>query len=147
MDVSRSAKAWHTTSNVQELSTQHHTNSISIITIVIKFKVLCSLCSLSSPSLTCRFYLVWLDKTDCCQRFMSRKQLIQGYPIQIALQDGKKHGRAIALKFLATKTDGEQLKGAVADIKVTLVTAKTTVVDTNLGCAATAWTTVRGISI
>lgn len=78
---------------------------------------------------------------------MSRKQLIQGYPIQIALQDGKKHGRAIALKFLATKTDGEQLKGAVADIKVKLVTAKTTVVNTNLGCSARAWTTVHVISI
>lgn len=78
---------------------------------------------------------------------MSRKQLIQGYPIQIALQDGKKHGRAIALKFLETETEGEQLKGAVADFKVKLVTAKTTVVDTNLGCAAMAWTTVRVISI
>lgn len=54
-----------------------------------------------------------------------------------------KHGRAVALKFLATKTDGEQLKGAVADVKVKLVTAKTTVIDTNSGCAAMAWTTVR----
>lgn len=78
---------------------------------------------------------------------MSRKQLIQGYPIQIALQDCKKDGRAIALKFLATKTVGEQLKGAGADIKVKLVTAKTTAVDTNLGCTAMAWTTVLVISI
>lgn len=78
---------------------------------------------------------------------MSRKQLIQGYSIQIALQDCKKHGRALALKFLATKMDGEQLKGAVADIKVKLVTAQITVVGTNLGCAAMAWTTVCRDSI
>lgn len=77
---------------------------------------------------------------------MSRKQLIQGYPIQIALQDGQKHGKAIALKFLATKMDGEQLKGAVADIKVKLVTAETTANDTNLGCAAMAWTTVLSLA-
>lgn len=69
---------------------------------------------------------------------MSRKQLIQGYPIQISLQDSKKHGKATALKFLATKMDEEQLMGAVEDIKVKLVTAKTIANDTNLGCAAMA---------